>query len=257
MSETAQLAGKHAMITGGGTGIGAAIAAELDRFGFALTLIGRRPKPLQDTCKSLSQAGWITADVTEEESVRRAFAEAGECRGAISVLVNNAGAAESKPLSKTGMEAWQRMLAVNLTGVFLCTRAFVLQAERGDYGRVINVASTAGLKGYPYVAAYCAAKHGVVGFTRALALELSNKHITVNAVCPGYTETDLISEALENVVTKTGRSAEEARAEFVKANPQGRLVRPEEVARTVGWLCQYEAEAINGQSIAVAGGEVM
>lgn len=257
MTDTAPLSGKHAVITGGGTGIGAAIADQLDRLGIALTLVGRRLKPLEDRCKVLTNAGALSADVTDEESVTRAFERATAQSGPVSILVNNAGAAQSMPISKTGKDAWQSMLDVNLTGVFLCTRAYILQAQDTDYGRIINVASTAGLKGYPYVTAYCAAKHGVVGFTRALALELAHKNITVNAVCPGYTDTELISGAVDNVVSKTGRGREEALEQFVSANPQGRLVSPEEVANTVAWLCLPGSQAINGQSIAVAGGEVM
>lgn len=257
MADVAHLSGRHAVVTGGGTGIGAAIAGELDKLGVTLTLLGRRLKPLEDRRKTLANANALVADVTDEESVNRAFEEAIAHSGPVSILVNNAGAAQSMPLSRTGKTVWQNMLDVNLGGVFLCTRAFVLQAQADDYGRIISVASTAGLKGYPYVTAYCAAKHGVVGFTRALALELADKNITVNAVCPGYTDTELISGAVDNIVSKTGRGQEETLGEFVKANPQGRLVTPEEVASAVAWLCLPESQAITGQSIAIAGGEVM
>lgn len=257
MTETVQLSRTHAVITGGGTGIGAAIADEFDRLGFTLTLMGRRLKPLEDKCEALKKASAVSTDVTDEESVNRAFEAAIAQSGPVSILVNNAGAAQSMPITKTGIDAWQSMIQVNLTGVFLCTRAYLKQAKVHDYGRIISVASTAGLRGYPYVAAYCAAKHGVIGFTRALALELAHKNVTVNAVCPGYTDTELISGAVDNIVSKTGRDEAEALEEFVKANPQGRLVTPEEVANAVAWLCLPESQAINGQSIAVAGGEVM
>jgi NAD(P)-dependent dehydrogenase (short-subunit alcohol dehydrogenase family) len=152
---------------------------------------------------------------------------------------------------------WQRMLDVNLTGAYHCIQAAAPSMLEGGWGRIVNVASTAGLTGYRYVAAYCAAKHGLVGLTRALALELASKGVTVNAVCPGYTETDIVQEAVANIVRKTGRSAEQARAELAAANPQGRLVRPEEVAHAVAMLCMPDAAALNGQAIAVAGGEVM
>ena len=257
MNDAAQLSGKHAVVTGGGTGIGAAIADELDKLGVALTLMGRRVEPLEEKCKVLGNASAVSADVTDEESVTRAFERATASHGPVSILVSNAGAAQSMPISKTSLDTWRNMLDVNLTGVFLCAKAYLEQAQTDQYGRIISVASTAGLTGYPYVAAYCAAKHGVVGFTRSLALELACTRVTVNAVCPGYTETDLISGAVDNIVSKTGRSREQALQQFVKTNPQGRLVSPLEVANTVAWLCLPGSQAINGQSIAIAGGEVM
>jgi NAD(P)-dependent dehydrogenase (short-subunit alcohol dehydrogenase family) len=172
------------------------------------------------------------------------------------VLVNNAGAAESAPLVRTSLDLFRRLLDVNLIGTFLCSRAALPGMLEAGFGRVVNVASIAGLKGAAYVSAYCAAKHGVVGLTRALALETAARGITVNAVCPGYTDTDMVRSAIANIVEKTGRSAAEAYAELVMKNPQGRLVQPEEVAATVLWLCSPGAEAITGQAIAIAGGEV-
>jgi NAD(P)-dependent dehydrogenase (short-subunit alcohol dehydrogenase family) len=177
--------------------------------------------------------------------------------GRVDILVNNAGQAESAPLAKTDLALWQRMLAANLTGTFLCTREALPEMAARGAGRVVNVASTAGLVGYAYVAAYCAAKHGVVGLTRAAALECAKTGVTVNAVCPGYTETDIVAAAVANIVAKTGKSEAEARAALVARNPQGRMVQPAEVAAAVLWLCLPAAASVTGQAIAVAGGEVM
>jgi len=198
-----------------------------------------------------------SADVADSAQVAAALAQAKERFGPVQILVNNAGQAETAPFAKMDMDLWQRMLAVNLTGTMLCSQAALPDMLAAGWGRIVNVASTAGLVGYAYVSAYCAAKHGVIGLTRALALEVAKKGITVNAVCPGYTETDIVREGIARVVAKTGRSEEEARAEFMKTNPQGRLVQPEQVADCVAWLCGSAADAITGQSIAVAGGEVM
>jgi NAD(P)-dependent dehydrogenase (short-subunit alcohol dehydrogenase family) len=252
-----QLAGRHAVITGGGTGIGAATAARLAELGLRITVMGRRREPLEVTCRDLPQAQAICADISDEAAVQRAFAEASGKFGPVAVLVNNAGSAATAPFAKITLEQWQRMLSVNLTGSFLCSRE-VLAGMRGlGWGRIINIASTAGLKGYGYVAGYCAAKHGVIGMTRALALETAREGITVNAVCPGYTETDLVETALTTITEKTGRSREQALAEFTKHNPQQRLVQPAEVAEVVSWLCLPRAAALTGQAVPVACGEIM
>jgi NAD(P)-dependent dehydrogenase (short-subunit alcohol dehydrogenase family) len=198
----------------------------------------------------------VVCDVTEEDSVAAAFAEAAEAFGPVALLVNNAGAAESAPLLRTSLELFRRLLDVNLIGTFLCSRAALPGMLEAGFGRIINVASVAGLKGAAYVSAYCAAKHGVIGLTRALALETATRGITVNAVCPSYTDTEMAQRAIANIVAKTGRSAADAETALVGKNPQGRLVRPEEVAATVAWLCAPGTEAITGQAIAVAGGEV-
>ncbi len=252
------LTGKHAVVTGGGRGIGASIAAELARAGANITLMGRNRAKLEAQARRLDTEIHVeTCDVTDPEDVQRAFGGASRALGEVSILVNNAGQAESQPFAKTDLGLWQRMLAVNLTGTFLCTQAALPGMLGAGWGRVVNVASTAGLRGYPYVSAYCAAKHGVIGLTRSLSLELARKNITVNAVCPGYTQTEMLEASVANIVHKTGRSAAEARAELARANPQGRLVEPEEVAQAVVWLCLPGSAALTGQAIAVAGGEVM
>ncbi len=254
------LADKHAVVTGGGRGIGAAIAAALAAEGATVSVLGRDAARLAAQAEVLGGAGRaqaVPADVTDEASVKSAFAAVRARCGRIDILVNNAGQAETAPLAKTALALWQRMLAVNLTGTFLCTREALPEMLARGAGRIVNVASTAGLVGYAYVSAYCAAKHGVLGLTRAAALECAKSGVTVNAVCPGYTETDIVSTAVANIVAKTGKTESEARAALVARNPQGRMVQPAEVASAVLWLCLPASAAITGQAIAVAGGEVM
>jgi len=254
---TPALEGRHAVVTGGGRGIGAAIASALADAGARITLMGRSEAALQEKASALPAAQAIRCDVTEEAGVAAAFAEATRAFGPVTILVNNAGAAASAPFVRISLELFRGMLEVNLIGTFLCSRAALPDMLEVGSGRIVNVASVAGLKGAAYASAYCAAKHGVIGLTRALALETVSKGITVNAVCPSYTDTDMARAAIANIVEKTGRSAEQAEAELVGKNPQGRLIRPEEVAATVLWLCAPGTEAITGQAIAVAGGEVM
>ncbi len=252
------LQGRHALVTGAGRGIGAEIARTLAAEGAMLTLLGRNRATLEALAPSLGKdAHGVVADVSDQAQVAAAFAAARERFGPVAILVNNAGQAESAPLAKTSPDLWQRMIAVNLTGTFLCAQAALPDMLALGCGRIVNIASTAGQRGYAYVTAYAAAKHGVVGFTRSLALELARKAITVNAVCPGYTETDILRESIDNVVAKTGRSADEARASFAAVNPQGRILQPAEVADAVRWLCGPGAAAITGQCISVSGGEVM
>jgi NAD(P)-dependent dehydrogenase (short-subunit alcohol dehydrogenase family) len=250
----AALDGKHAVVTGASRGIGLAVARSLLAQGARVTLMARDAAALDVAARELGGGvAWQAADVSDAASVEQAFVRA----GVVDILVNNAGQAASSPFMRTDAAMWQRMLDVNLSGAYHCIQAALPGMLDAGWGRIVNVASTAGLTGYRYVAAYCAAKHGLVGLTRALALELAAKGITVNAVCPGYTETDIVQEAVANIVRKTGRSEEQARAELASGNPQGRLVRPEEVAHAVAMLCMPDAAAMNGQSIAVAGGEVM
>ena len=254
------LEGRHVFITGAAQGIGAAIAETLAAQGAVLTLAGRR-QPVLDALalrlQAITRCAVVTMDVSDAEAVAQGFAQARAALGPVAMLVNNAGQAESAPFGKTSQALWQRMLDVNLTGTFLCTQAALPDMLAACAGRIVNIASTAGQRGYAYVAAYVAAKHGVIGLTRALALELAQKGITVNAVCPGYTETEILRQSIANVIAKTGRSEDEARAEFAQSNPQRRMVQPQEVADAVQWLCSDAAASITGQSISVSGGEVM
>lgn len=249
---------KHAVITGGGTGIGAAIATTLADQGFSVTLIGRRLEPLQQLAASLgNNVQAVACDVTDIDATAAAFSTACASFGVVDILVNNAGAAPTSPFHRLGADDWRKVMAVNLDGVFNCTRQVIDAMLERRSGRIINIASTAAQRGYAYVSAYTAAKHGVLGLTRALALETANKGITVNAICPGYTDTDIIRNSVKMIVEKTGRSEEDALKEFTKTNPQGRLIQPQEVADAVAWLCSDNSHSITGQAISISGGEVM
>lgn len=249
------LAGRHALVTGGGRGIGLAVARRLAGDGASVTVTGRDRAALRDAVAELPRAQAQPCDVTDPAAVDRAFDAAEAAFGPVDILVNNAGQAVAGPFVKSSPADLRAMLAVNLEGVWLATQGVLAGMLGRGFGRVITIASTAGLIGYPYVAAYVAAKHGAVGLTRALALEVAGKGVTVNAVCPGYTDTDLVAEAVANITAKTGRSAGEARAELARRNPQGRLIAPEEVADCVAWLAGPAAGSVNGQAIAVDGGE--
>lgn len=247
----------HAVVTGAGSGIGKSIAEALTQEGYAVSLMGRREAPLQLLEQQLGdRSAAISCDVTSEPAVSNAFNAARDKFGPISVLVNCAGAAPTAPFHKLDYASWQSTVDVNLNGVFLCTRAVIDEMRARQSGRIINIASTASLKGYAYVSAYTAAKHGVLGLTRALALEVATNGITVNAVCPGYTDTDIIGNAVDTIVSKTGKNKAYALSSFTATNPQKRLIDPVEVAATVIWLCGEGAKGINGESISISGGEI-
>jgi 3-hydroxybutyrate dehydrogenase len=245
----------HALVTGGGRGIGREIAAALSRSGATVTVLGRNRVALDEVVAEGLAHFAVVADVADQAAVSAAIADAA-ARQPIDILVANAGAAESAPFTKSDAVLFRRMMDVNFFGVVHATQAVLPAMKVRGQGRIVAVASTAGLKGYAYVSAYVAAKHAVVGLVRSLALELATTGITVNTVCPGFTGTDLLEGSINTIMRKTGRSREQALAELAKHNPQGRLVTPAEVADTVLWLCGDGASAITGQAIAVAGGEI-
>jgi NAD(P)-dependent dehydrogenase (short-subunit alcohol dehydrogenase family) len=251
-----RLANIHAVVTGGGSGIGAATAQALASEGARLTLVGRRREPLEAVAATLPNAIAVTADVADRASVDAAFAAARETHGPIAILVNNAGIAPSAPFARLTAEAWRDTMAVNLDALFHCCQSALPDLLAAQAGRIVTVASTAGLKGYGYVAPYVASKHGAIGLMRALAAEFAATPLTANAVCPGFTDTDIVAQAVANITAKTGRSEAEALAELTRHNPQKRLIAPEEVAEAVLWLCLPASRSVTGQAIPVAGGEV-
>lgn len=249
------LSGKHALVTGGGSGIGAAIALALAGDGAVVTIAGRRREPLEAVAAQAAGIGVAIADVTDEKALAEAFANAVEACGKISIVVANAGAAESAPFARTSLEQFERMISVNLTGTFLTLREGLRAMEGAGWGRLIAIASVAGLKGYPYVAPYTAAKHGAVGLVRALAAEVAGTGITANAVCPAYTESPMLEQAVGNIVAKTGRNEDEARAILFGKNPLKRFIKPQEVAAAVLYLCGPYSDAVTGQALSISGGE--
>jgi NAD(P)-dependent dehydrogenase (short-subunit alcohol dehydrogenase family) len=250
------LSGCHAIVSGGSRGIGAAVARELDALGASLTLLGRDRQALQQVCAGMRNALPITVDIGEADALRRAVQESREHHGAVTILINNAGIAESAPFLRSDAALWSRTMAVNLEGVVNLCQATLPDMLAAGWGRIVNIASTAGLRGYPYVSAYCASKHAVVGLTRALAMEFVRKPITVNAICPGYVATELLERSIANIAQRTGASREAAERQLRGVSPQDRFVAPEEIAATVRWLCLPGAESVTGQTIALAGGEI-
>ena len=248
---------RHAVVTGAARGIGAAIAHALVGAGAKVTLLGRDAPRLASLAATLQgPTCCVAADVSDAAQVARALAEARQRLGPVAILVNNAGQAETSAFGKMTLDMWQRMIAVNLTGTMLCSQAALPDMMDAGYGRIVNIASTAALRGFKYGAAYAASKHGVLGLTRSLAVEVADRGITVNAICPGYVETDMMGQAIDNVVARTGRTREEARAYFASQNPQQRVVQPGEVADAVLWLCGDGAAGINGAAIPISGGDV-
>ena len=256
------LEGQHAVVTGGSRGIGAAVARALVERGAKVTVMSRSLDELKKQADSLrsdldAAVTALACDVTDSASIRNAFAQAAEANGMIQVLVNNAGAAEGAPFAKMTRDIWDRMIAVNLTSIFACSAEVIPAMLATRSGRIVNIASTAGLRGYKTMTAYCAAKHGVVGFTRALALDTAKHGITVNAVCPGYTDTDLTDTSVSQLAAVFKVSEEDARAMLVRTIPRGSLITPAEVASAVVWLCAPEASAVTGIALPIAGGEIM
>lgn len=243
------LEGRRVLITGGGSGVGADLARGFAAAGAGVVIAGRRRDALEAVA-AVTGAQVVMADVTDPASVAAMFASAGPC----DVVIANAGAADSSPFLRTTMHQWNAMIAVNLTGVFLTLQAGL--AQMPGWGRLISVASTAGLKGYAKVAPYAAAKHGVIGLTRSLALELASRPLTVNALCPGFLDTPMTHRSVAVIAEKTGRTMDEARRVLEEMNPQGRLIQPSEVTAAALWLCGPGSEGVNGQAIAIAGGEL-
>lgn len=253
------LRGRHAIVSGASRGIGAAIAHELGRAGARVTLLGRDQKALRGVADKLGKdqaaAHVETCDVTDERAIERAFDGAREAFGEIAILVNNAGIAESAPLHKSELADLERMWRVNVAGTYACTKAAIADMRTLGHGRIVNIASTAALRGYSYVGAYVATKHAVAGLTRSWALEFAKSGITVNAVCPGYTETELLERSLDKIENTTKLSRDAARAQLADSNPMGRLIQPSEVAAAVRFLCEDSSSSITGHCLPVSGGE--
>ena len=246
---------RHALITGAGTGIGEAISRQLHRERHAVTLVGRRSEPLETLSQALGKQSFaVTGDVTDRGEIELAFEAAKAQFGDVEILVNCAGMAPTAPFHRVDFTDWQRTMDVNVNGVFHCTQLALESMLENNWGRVVNIASVASLRGFPYVSGYCASKHAVLGMTRALALEVATQGITVNAVCPGYVDTDIVRNAIAGIVSKTGRTEADAMQHFTESNPQGRLVEVTEVASAVSWLCSEGAASVTGQAIAIDGG---
>lgn len=250
------LDGRHALVTGGGKGIGRAAAAALSAAGAAVTVTGRGEDALRDAVASGQAAGYFVSDVTDIPALESGIRDAAGRRGPVDILIANAGAAETAPFMKAEPAQFQRMFDLNVLGVVHAIRAVLADMVASGFGRIVAVASTAGLKGYAYTSAYCASKHAVVGLVRALAQETAKTGVTINAVCPGFTDTDLVRDSVARIGKKTGRAPADTVAELVRDAPIGRLIRPEEVAAAILSLCQPEAGAITGTTLTIAGGEI-
>jgi 3-hydroxybutyrate dehydrogenase len=250
------LAGRHALVTGGGRGIGRAIVAALAQAGARVTVLGRNEPVFKEMLRDSTIECYAVADVTDERKMADEFARVSDDQGPIDILVANAGGAESAPFAKTTPDQFRRMFELNVMGAVHSIRGVLDGMVARGGGRIVAVASTAGLKGYGYVSAYCAAKHSLVGLVRALAIETATTGVTVNAVCPGYTDTELVGESVARIAAKTGRSRSEVLTAMLKDNPQGRLVKPEEVAAAVLYLCSPQAAAVTGTTLVIAGGEL-
>jgi NAD(P)-dependent dehydrogenase (short-subunit alcohol dehydrogenase family) len=246
---------RHALVTGGGSGVGKGVALALAGEGVDVTICGRREAALAETAQKSDRIHPLVADVTDEAAMAALHERAEAARGPLDIIVANAGMAGSAPAGRTTLADWQHTIDVNLTGAFLTVKPALAGMAKRKAGRIVFVASTAGLKGYPYVAPYVAAKHGVIGLMRALAVENARTGVTVNAVCPGFVETGMLEESVQRIVERTGRSSEEARTSLASTNPQGRFVQPAEVAAAVLWLCSESAGSITGQAISISGGE--
>ena len=256
------LKGQHAVITGGTRGIGAAISIYLARLGANISLTGRTEKTLAQQAQQIRSKYKVkvhtaAGNMADEADVNRCLTSATKELGTVHILINNAGVGKSAPFHRMDTDLWNEIIGLNLTGTYLCTKQVFSEMREMGYGRIVNISSTVGLRGYPYIAAYCASKHGVIGLTRTLALECVKKGITVNAICPGYTDTDLVSEAVDEIVKMTGKHRKEIQSEIDDISPMGRMVTPDEVAETVAWICLPSSASITGQSIVVSGGAVM
>ena len=256
------LKGQHAVITGGSRGIGAAISNYLAHLGADISLTGRTEKTLAKQANYIRnnykvKVHTALGNMADEADVNRCLTSATTELGTVHILINNAGVGKSAPFHRMDTDLWNEIIGLNLTGTYLCTKQVFSEMREMGYGRIVNISSTVGLRGYPYIAAYCASKHGVIGLTRTLALECVKKGNTVNAICPGYTDTDLVSEAVDEIVKMTGKHREEIQSEIDDISPMGRMVTPDEVAETVAWICLPSSASITGQSIVVSGGAVM
>ena len=253
MAENNWLEGRHALVTGGGTGIGASAAAHLHAAGAKVTLLGRRMEPLQQTAERIGGYA-VSCDVTQPGQIAKAFEEARTLNGPIELLVVNAGIAESAPFHKMTRESWDRIIATNLTAAFDCAQAALPDLLKSENGRLVFVASVASLRGVPYAAHYAASKHGLLGLARSLAAEYAKTNLTVNAVCPGYVDTPMTDQSIARVSAITGRSEDDSRSAIVNMNASGRLVDPDGIASMILTLCLPQSRDINGAAVTIDGG---